>query len=200
MGKIVNVSEDDAGEYKFEAKGSFTSCELGMKYEEVYITKQLDAQIDSEELDTIILRTEVEIENASCRWLHNNKEIIHGGVYDIYMDGKKHVLKIKDILLDHAGMYTFDTGDDETSTKINVSPLNLSLVRSLEDVKVNEYDNAILELELHKASAAINVRWFLGSDELFNSPTCRLSTKGATHILCIQDCVEGGAVQAVCAG
>lgn len=194
---IAKMNEDLVGSYKFVAKGKESECQLGVKFEEVTIEKHLEPENKIVELQDITLCAHTDKPTKFITWYKDGKVIVSDGQYTIVNEGTAQYLTIKDPLVADTGRYTVDTGDDQSSTQLHVQPLELQFTSSLQDQEVKEFDTCNFECTLNSNSKKIQVRWFSGQEELFNSEKVRLMAKEFVHALKIDDCVESTSIQAV---
>ena len=73
--------------------------------EEARFIKNL-SNVEGAEMDSVKLICHVSKPSADVRWFKGDEELPDGGCYDQMMDGKRRILLIQNLKMDHAGDYT----------------------------------------------------------------------------------------------
>lgn len=84
------------------------------------------------EKDEVILQCEISKADAPVKWMKDGKPITASKNVVIKADGKKRILILKKALKKDIGQYTCDCGTDQTSAKLDIEGMIISMGCSVE--------------------------------------------------------------------
>lgn len=79
------------------------------------------------EKDEVILQCEISKADAPVKWMKDGKPITASKNVVIKADGKKRILILKKALKKDIGQYTCDCGTDQTSAKLDIEGMVISM-------------------------------------------------------------------------
>ncbi|CAF4166926.1 unnamed protein product, partial [Rotaria sp. Silwood2] len=170
---IRKVAWNEGGEYKCIADGGAkTSATLIVKAIPVTFTKPLQDQTCNFN-ETVEFTCET---SKPCRveWFLNNKRL-SSQQYDIQSIDTKHTLRIPKVKLSDKGWYKCAVQDAFTEAKLTVIDKPVELVEPLEDLNVQENENATLVCQLSKPD--MDVVWYHNDRRIFFTPQSRIRAK-----------------------
>ncbi|KAF7668343.1 hypothetical protein LDENG_00020560 [Lucifuga dentata] len=90
-------------------------------------------------------------------WRRNHMPLLNGAKYEMHKEGKVNLLLIHDTHPLDTGIYSCDTGDEQSSAKLTVTELPPFFQEELQSLKAEEGDTASLYCELSKLG--VPVQW-----------------------------------------
>lgn len=184
---IKSTSYDDAGFYKCIVKDQVTDSELKVTEARPEFVRKLE-DLESNELETIVLEVEITSETATVAWYKDGDEIKpKDNKFEMVKKGKVHQLVVKDVTVYDEGEYTCVLADQECSSDVVVIELPPRILYDLEHLTIAQGEKATFEVELTKGDAL--VRWFKNGEEIQFSDHVQLRIDGKKQKLKIYDAV-----------
>ncbi|XP_053085434.1 obscurin-like protein 1a isoform X2 [Pangasianodon hypophthalmus] len=179
---LTNLTLEDTGTIVFSAEGLRTSAQLLVKETPVSLIKKL-SDIRLEEGSLITLECELSRQNVDVKWLKNGLELKSDKGLRIYMMKRKHCLQIMESSVNDSGLYTCNIGDLCTSCKLEIYERQLEIVTALEDLYVNEEQNAVFMCEVSMENMSGD--WYKNGQRIRPSSTIKTRQEGKKHFLLI---------------
>ncbi|KAM3876175.1 obscurin [Diretmus argenteus] len=118
-------------------------------------------------------------------WRRNHIPLLNGDKYEIRKEDKVNLLFIRDVEPQDTGIYTCDTGDVQSSAKLNVKELPPFFQEELQSVEAEEGGTASLSCELSKSG--MPVQWKKNSLPLRASRKYEMKQDGCLFQLLIKE-------------
>ncbi|XP_041637515.1 obscurin-like protein 1a [Cheilinus undulatus] len=177
---LSNLTLEDTGTIVFSAEGVRTTARLTVKETPVSILKPLsDVRVEEEFPAT--LECEFSRQIVEVKWFKNGTELKPGKNYRIYSMGRKRFCQIMQCSLADSGTYMCDTGEINTSCTLEVYEHKLELVQDLEDLYIQEDQNAVFMCEVSLEDVA--GEWFKDGHKIRPTSTIKIRTEGTKHFL-----------------
>lgn len=184
---IKSTSFEDAGAYKCIVKDQTTDTELKVSEAKPEFVRKLE-DLESNELETVVLEVEITSETATVSWYKDGEEIKpKPNKFEVVKVGKVHQLVVKDCTVYDEGEYTCVLADQECSGDVTVIELPPKILYDLEHLTIAQGEKATFEVELTKGDAL--VRWFKNGEEIQFSDHVQLRIDGKKQKLKIYDAV-----------
>ncbi|XP_051260439.1 obscurin isoform X14 [Dicentrarchus labrax] len=154
---IKDVTKEDAGEYSCDLGTEVSKAKVTVREIGIGITKWLkSAEVNEGESCTFecILSRE---STDECSWTLNGQTITNGGRFKITSKGRKYMLTIKDVTPADAGEVVFNIKDLSSKTTLTVEGKALSVSKGLQNVNVDQGEDAVFTCEVTQASST--VKW-----------------------------------------
>ncbi|XP_038835461.1 obscurin-like protein 1 [Salvelinus namaycush] len=178
---LSNLTLEDTGTIVFSAEGVRTSARLTVKETPVTIMKKL-IDMRLEQGSPATLECELSRQNVEVRWLKNGTELKPGKTqYRIYSMGRKRFCQLLQCSLSDAGTYTCDVGDVNTSCNLEVYEPELEVLHGLEDLYVQEDQNAVFMCEVSMED--VTGEWYKDGHKIRPTSTIKIRTEGTKHFL-----------------
>ncbi|CAB1327738.1 unnamed protein product [Coregonus sp. 'balchen'] len=122
------------------------------------------------------LECELSRQNVEVRWLKNGTELKPGKTqYRIYSMGRKRFCQLLQCSLSDAGTYTCDVGDINTSCNLEVYEPELEVLHGLEDLYVQEDQNAVFMCEV--SIEDVTGEWYKDGHKIRPTSTIKIRTE-----------------------
>ncbi|XP_034007059.1 obscurin-like protein 1a [Trematomus bernacchii] len=177
---LSNLTLEDTGTIVFTAEGARTSARLTIKEPPVSFLKLLTDVSVEEELP-VTLECEFSRQNIEVKWLKDGKELKAGTNCRIYSMGRKRFCQIMQCTRADSGTYTCDTGEINTSCSLEVNEHKLEIVHNLEDLYIQEDQNAVFMCEV--SLEEVTGEWFKEGHKIRPTSTIKIRTEGSKHFL-----------------
>ncbi|XP_077440643.1 obscurin [Vanacampus margaritifer] len=178
---IRNVQPEDVGEYSCVFGEQKTTAEVNVRAAaSVFFEKELESQAMMEG-KSVLLSCEVSSVNVPVTWKKDNTVIEEGGRVIITKKGHTHMLEIKQLQLEDAGVYCCITRGKKTTAKLIVRE-RVRIVTELKDITVTAGEDAMFVCELSHTNVNEGV-WWLGSSPLQRNEMNQMTCQGRTHRL-----------------
>ncbi|XP_059184069.1 obscurin-like protein 1a [Centropristis striata] len=177
---LSNLTLEDTGTIVFSAEGVRTTARLTVKETPVSILRGLD-DVRVEEEFPATLECEFSRQIIEVRWLKNGTELKPGKNCRIYSMGRKRFCQILQCSLADSGTYTCDTGEISTSCSLEVFEHKLEIVHDLEDLDIQEDQNAVFMCEVSLED--ITGEWYKDGQRIRPTTTIKIRTEGTKHFL-----------------
>ncbi|XP_069047271.1 obscurin isoform X6 [Lepisosteus oculatus] len=181
---ITSVSCKDAGQISAETEGKVTKANLQVQEMPVTFLKKLENQTVQEQ-DEVVLEVELSKPSAEVKWMKNSVVVQSGDNIQIRTEGTRQALVIKSVTFVDRGYYSCETLDDKTQAKLTVEMKKVTLVRGLEEMKVEEKETVTFEVELNHAD--VEGSWTRDAVRLKPGANCRISALGKKHSLTLSN-------------
>ncbi|XP_066541966.1 obscurin-like protein 1 [Hoplias malabaricus] len=177
---ISNLSLEDSGTYTFSAENAKSSARLVVKETPISILKKLE---DSKfpEGTGATLECELSRHNVDVKWTKNGVVIKPGKNHRVYSMGRKRFLQIVRCELGDSGVYVCDAGDATTSCSVEVYERELEVLQSLEDLDIQEDQNAVFMCEVSLDD--VPGEWFKNGEKIKPTSTVKIRQEGTKHFL-----------------
>ncbi|CAL8307260.1 unnamed protein product [Merluccius merluccius] len=177
---LSNLTPEDTGTIVFSAEGVRTSARLTVKETPVSLVKKL-ADVRVEEGSPVTLECEFSRQNVEVKWLKSGVDLKPGKNCRIYSMGRKRYCQILETSLADAGSYRCDTGDITSSCSLDVYEHTLEIVQDLEDLYVQEDQNAVFMCEVSLED--VGGEWWKDGHRIRPTSTVKTRTEGTKHFL-----------------
>ncbi|XP_018516550.1 obscurin-like protein 1a [Lates calcarifer] len=177
---LSNLTLEDTGTIVFSAEGVRTSARLTVKETPVSILRVLSDVRVEEELPAT-LECEFSRQNVEVKWLKNGTELKPGKNCRIYSMGRKRFCQILQCSRADSGTYTCDTGEINTSCSLEVYEHELEIVQDLEDLYIQEDQNAVFMCEVSLED--VTGEWYKDGHKIRPTSTIKIRTEGTKHFL-----------------
>ena len=124
--------------------------------------------------------------NAKVKWFKGRRLLKEGGSrYEMVEDGCNRFLIIKKSEFNDEKDYTCSCEDAVVTTKLTVNPRDIKMVRPLEDITVNEKQDAVFECEL--SHDEVDCSWFRDGAKVIKSGQVIMEMEGRIARLTLKD-------------
>ncbi|XP_046886415.1 obscurin-like protein 1a isoform X2 [Hypomesus transpacificus] len=177
---LSGLTLEDTGTIVFSAEGLRTSARLNVQETPVMLLRKL-SDVCLEEGAPATLECEFSRQNVDAKWFKNGAELKPGKSHRIYSMGRKRFCQILQCCHADAGTYTCDIGDMTTSCNLEVNERQLEILQDLEDLYVQEDQNAVFMCEVSVED--VPGEWYKGGHKIRPSSSIKTRTEGTKHFL-----------------
>ncbi|XP_056306278.1 obscurin isoform X20 [Danio aesculapii] len=156
--KIADLKVEDGGQYTCLCGDKKTTANIKIKA--LSFKRELH-DMKCQEADSVTLQCELSKPGVPVVWRKGTQVIHSGEKYHIKQVGSSFELKINDVKLEDAGVYSCDCGFNKTSSTITVNALPVVFTHGLQNLECDEGGSATLSCELSKPG--VPVQWKKGS-------------------------------------
>ncbi|XP_073797121.1 obscurin isoform X7 [Danio rerio] len=156
--KIADLKLEDGGQYTCLCGDKKTTANIKIKA--LNFKRELH-DMKCQEADSVTLQCELSKPGVPVVWRKGTQVIHSGEKYHIKQVGSTFELKINDLKLEDAGVYSCDCGFNKTSSTITVNALPVVFTHELQNLECDEGGSATLSCELSKPG--VPVQWKKGS-------------------------------------
>ncbi|XP_067291375.1 obscurin [Pseudorasbora parva] len=190
---IIDVTQEDAGEFSVDADGKVCKATLQVQPLPVTFKKKL-ADVTVQEQDTVRLEVELSKPSKDVKWMKNGVVLQQGGNLEIHVEGVKQTLVLKSVAYADRGHYSCETLDDKTQAKLTVEIKKIQVVKGLKEMKVQEKESITMEVELSKAD--VEGSWSKDGKKLKPEANIIITALGNKHSLTMSQLKisDGGAI------
>ncbi|XP_053324277.1 obscurin [Spea bombifrons] len=182
---IHGAEPHDSGDYTCDTGDQKTTAAVSVTALPVQITQPLQNQ-EGEENRSVILHAEISKPNAPVTWKKAGSTLKPGAKYEMRQTGHVVELHIHKLQQSDAGEYTCDTGDRSSTAAVSVKEPEPFIVDQLENIIVEEGEDAIFKCKVSKDNAK-DVQWYLAGVPLQNNEMNEISVhKGKIHTLTLR--------------
>ncbi|XP_028446807.1 obscurin-like protein 1 isoform X14 [Perca flavescens] len=177
---ISNLSVEDTGTFMFCVENLKTTARLVVKEPPVTIFRKLE---DQKFPDGAVISIECELSrhNVDVKWMKNGVELKPSKDLRIYAMGRKRFLQIMKCHVSDSGTYTCDVGDATTSCTVEVYERELLILQRLEDVDIQEDQNAVFVCEVSVED--VPGEWYKNGERIQPTSTIKIRQEGTKHFL-----------------
>ncbi|XP_052377810.1 obscurin-like protein 1 isoform X9 [Oncorhynchus keta] len=177
---ISNLTLDDTGTFVLSAENVKSSARLIVKEPPVTVIKKLEdlrfPEAAMASMDCELSRPHVEV-----KWMKNGIEVKPRKDLRIYAMGRKHYFQILKCEVSDSGTYSCDAGDSSTSCNIAVYERELLVLQGLEDLDIQEDQNAVFVVEISLED--VSGEWFKNGVRITPTSTIKIRQEGTKHFL-----------------
>nr|XP_046214281.1 obscurin-like protein 1 isoform X8 [Oncorhynchus gorbuscha] len=177
---ISNLTLDDTGTFVLSAENVKSSARLIVKEPPVTVIKKLEdlrfPEAAMASMDCELSRPHVEV-----KWMKNGIEVKPRKDLRIYAMGRKHYFQILKCEVSDSGTYSCDAGDSSTSCNIAVYERELLVLQGLEDLDIQEDQNAVFVVEISLED--VPGEWFKNGVRITPTSTIKIRQEGTKHFL-----------------
>ncbi|XP_032067800.1 obscurin-like protein 1 [Thamnophis elegans] len=171
---------DDTGTVAFTAD-TVRSCARLTVREPPITMLRLPQDLGIPETGSATFECELSRPLAEVKWYKDGKEIQVSPNCRIYSVGRRRLLQLNHCSLEDAGEYMCDAGDCHASAKLRIFERQVQIVRELEDVRVQENENAVFICEV--SLAEVKGEWYNNGERLKVTSTVKIRQEGTRHFL-----------------
>ncbi|KAL6489202.1 hypothetical protein MHYP_G00029430 [Metynnis hypsauchen] len=187
---LDSVEKKDAGEYTCEAGNEklvfkIQVADVSAKFQKKSVTKEA---IVVQEMEKIILTSEVTSENANVSWFRDGVQLKDGDRYEMKNDGLSCVLIVKSSEAKDSGTYICQVNNDNVEFKVDVKEAPLKFVVRLEPVSVALEGTMTLSCQLNRAVG--DVLWRHNGKEVKPGGRFTIRVDGAHRIMTVSSVVQ----------
>ncbi|XP_068185381.1 obscurin-like protein 1 isoform X6 [Antennarius striatus] len=177
---VSNLSVEDTGTFMFSVENLKTSARLVVKEPPVTIIRKLE---DKKFPDGTVISLECELSrhNVDVKWTKNGAEVMPSKDLRIYAMGRRRFLQIMKSHVGDTGIYVCDAGDAVTSCSVEVYERELLILQGLEDLDIQEDQNAIFVCELSVED--VPGEWYKNGDRIQPTSIIKIRQEGTKHFL-----------------
>uniref|UniRef100_A0A8C6V4P7 Obscurin-like protein 1 n=1 Tax=Naja naja TaxID=35670 RepID=A0A8C6V4P7_NAJNA len=177
---LQRLTLDDTGTVAFTAD-TVRSCARLTVREPPIIMLRLPQDLGIPETGSATFECELSRSLAEVKWYKDGKEIQVSPNCRIYSVGRRRLLQLNHCSLEDAGEYMCDAGDCRASAKLRVFERQVQIVRGLEDVRVQENENAVFICEV--SLEEVKGEWYHNGEKLKVTSTVKIRQEGTRHFL-----------------
>ncbi|KAM9483870.1 obscurin-like protein 1 isoform 10-T12 [Salvelinus alpinus] len=179
---ISNLSLDDTGTFVLSAENVKSSARLIVKEPPVTVIKKLE-DLRFPEAAVASMDCELSRPHVEVKWMKNGIEVKPRKDLRIYAMGRKHYFQILKCEVSDSGTYSCDAGDSSTSCNIEVYERELVVLQGLEDLDIQEDQNAVFVVEISLED--VSGEWFKNGVRITPTSTIKIRQEGTKHFLLI---------------
>ncbi|XP_062258668.1 obscurin-like protein 1 isoform X4 [Platichthys flesus] len=189
---ISHLSVEDTGSFVFSVDNLRTTARLVVKEPPVTIFRKLEDQ-KFPDGSVVAIECELSRHNVDVKWFKNEVELKPSKGLRIYAMGRKRFLQILKCRVCDSGIFTCDAGDATTSCTVEVYERELLIVQALEDVDIQEDQNAVFVCEISVED--VPGEWYKNGERIQPTSTIKIRQEGTKHFLLMcsvraEDCGE----------
>ncbi|XP_076159377.1 obscurin-like protein 1a [Alosa pseudoharengus] len=177
---MSNLTLEDTGTIVFSSDGLRTSARLQVKETPVTILRKL-TDLSFEEGSLVTLECELSRPNVEVKWFKDETELKAGKNHRIYSMGRKRFLQILESSPSDSGSYSCEVGDLSTSCDLNIYEHALEIVQHLEDLCIQEDQNAVFMCEVSLMD--VSGDWYKDDHKLKPTSSIKIRREGTKHFL-----------------
>ncbi|XP_020317868.1 obscurin-like protein 1 isoform X6 [Oncorhynchus kisutch] len=177
---ISNLSLDDTGTFVLSAENVKSSARLIVKEPPVTVIKKLE-DLRFPEAAVASMDCELSRPHVEVKWMKNGIEVKPRKDLRIYAMGRKHYFQILKCEVSDSGTYTCDAGDSSTSCNIAVYERELVVLQGLEDLDIQEDQNAVFVVEISLED--VPGEWLKNGVRITPTSTIKIRQEGTKHFL-----------------
>ncbi|XP_060945032.1 obscurin-like protein 1 [Limanda limanda] len=189
---ISHLSVEDTGSFVFSVDNLKTTARLVVKEPPVTIFRKLENQ-KFPDGSVVAIECELSRHNVDVKWFKNEVELKPSKQLRIYAMGRKRFLQILKCHVCDSGFFTCDAGDVTTSCTVEVYERELLIVQALEDVDIQEDQNAVFVCEISVED--VPGEWYKNGERIQPTSSIKIRQEGTKHFLLMcsvraEDCGE----------
>ncbi|XP_021434400.2 obscurin-like protein 1 isoform X12 [Oncorhynchus mykiss] len=177
---ISNLTLDDTGTFVLSAENVKSSARLIVKEPPVTVIKKLE-DLRFPEAAVASMDCELSRPHVEVKWMKNGIEVKPRKDLRIYAMGRKHYFQILKCEVSDSGTYSCDAGDSSTSCNIAVYERELVVLQGLEDLDIQEDQNAVFVVEISLED--VPGEWFKNGVRITPTSTIKIRQEGTKHFL-----------------
>ncbi|NXO12821.1 OBSL1 protein, partial [Oriolus oriolus] len=177
---LERLALEDSGTVTFTADTLRCSAHLRVREPPVTMLR-VPRDLGVPETGVASFECELSRPNAEVKWFKDGQELRPGPTCRIYSAGRRRILQLSRCELTDAGSYTCDAGDCQASATLHVQERQVHIVQELQDVQVQEGDNAVFTCEVSHGD--VKGEWFRDGEKIKVSSTVKIRQEGTRHFL-----------------
>uniref|UniRef100_UPI0009B37A6A obscurin n=1 Tax=Monopterus albus TaxID=43700 RepID=UPI0009B37A6A len=180
---INNVKENDAGKYTCKTNDSQSNAELTVQGLPPNFKLPLVNQ-EATEGNSVVLHCELDRPASLVEWRRGGELLRNGEKYQMRKKDMQVEMKIANLTLDDAGVYTCVCGEQRTTARITVNEPPIKFLQELKNIQVQEGGGVTLCCELSKPGTP--VQWKKGNKVLTSGEKYQMKQSGSLVELLIR--------------
>ncbi|XP_053803218.1 obscurin-like protein 1 [Vidua chalybeata] len=177
---LERLALEDSGTVTFTADTLRCSAHLRVREPPVTMVR-VPRDLGVPETGVASFECELSRPNAEVKWFKDGQELRPGPNCRIYSAGRRRILQLSHCELTDTGSYTCDAGDCRASAMLHVQERQVHIVQELQDVQVQEGDNAVFTCEVSHGD--VKGEWFRDGEKIKVSSTVKIRQEGTRHFL-----------------
>nr|XP_031361324.1 obscurin-like protein 1 [Lonchura striata domestica] len=184
---LERLALEDSGTITFTADTLRCSAHLRVREPPVTMVR-VPRDLGVPETGVASFECELSRPNAEVKWFKDGQELRPGPNCRIYSAGRRRILQLSRCELTDTGSYTCDAGDCQASAMLHVQGTvtqlparQVHIVQELQDVQVQEGDNAVFTCEVSHGD--VKGEWFRDGEKIKVSSTVKIRQEGTRHFL-----------------
>ncbi|NXY19091.1 OBSL1 protein, partial [Atrichornis clamosus] len=177
---LERLALEDSGTVTFTADTLRCSAHLRVREPPVTMVR-VPRDLGVPETGVASFECELSRPNAEVKWFKDGQELRPGPNRRIYSAGRRRILQLSRCELADAGSYTCDAGDCRASATLHVQERQVHIVQELQDVQVQEGNNAVFTCEVSHGD--VKGEWFRDGEKIKVSSTVKIRQEGTKHFL-----------------
>ncbi|XP_068051722.1 obscurin-like protein 1 isoform X2 [Anomalospiza imberbis] len=177
---LERLALEDSGTVTFTADTLRCSAHLRVREPPVTMVR-VPRDLGVPETGVASFECELSRPNAEVKWFKDGQELRPGPNCRIYSAGRRRILQLSRCELTDTGSYTCDAGDCQASAMLHVQERQVHIVQELQDVQVQEGDNAVFTCEVSHGD--VKGEWFRDGEKIKVSSTVKIRQEGTRHFL-----------------
>ncbi|KAG9472590.1 hypothetical protein GDO78_018425 [Eleutherodactylus coqui] len=182
---IKQALPEDSGDYTCDTGDQKVTSNLRVTALPVQVTRHLQNE-QGEENGSVTLRAEISKPDATVQWKKAGVVLKSGAKYEMKQSGRMVELCIHKLQPSDAAEYSIDTGHQTSVAKVHVKEPEPFIVDQLQNVSVEEGEDAIFKCKVSKDNAP-DVQWHLAGVPLQSNEMNEIAVhKGKIHTLTLR--------------
>uniref|UniRef100_A0AC11DZ45 Obscurin, cytoskeletal calmodulin and titin-interacting RhoGEF n=1 Tax=Ovis aries TaxID=9940 RepID=A0AC11DZ45_SHEEP len=181
---LRGLRREDTGEYTCSCGSQTTSATLSVTAAPVRFLRELQAQ-EVDEGATARLHCELSRAGSSVEWRKGSLQLFPCAKYQMVLEGTAAELLVHGAEQEDAGLYTCDTGHEQSTASLSVRAPRPVFKTELQSAEQDAGGVARLCCQLSDSEAGAPVLWLKEGVELHRSPKYEMRRQGATCELLI---------------
>ncbi|NXN81731.1 OBSL1 protein, partial [Bombycilla garrulus] len=177
---LEKLALKDSGTITFTADTLRCSAHLRVREPPVTMVR-VPRDLGVPEMGVASFECELSRPNAEVKWFKDGQELQPGPNCRIYSAGRGRILQLSRCELTDAGSYTCNAGDCWASAMLHVQERQVHIVQELQDIQVQEGDNAVFTCEVSHGD--VKGEWFRDGEKIKVSSTVKIRQEGTQHFL-----------------
>ncbi|XP_034720665.1 obscurin-like protein 1a isoform X1 [Etheostoma cragini] len=182
---IQNLTLSDRGTYRCETLHDRTQVKLNVEPRKISIRKGLSDQ-ETFERETASFEVELSHTDVEGIWQKDGIRVKPNNQWRVSANGLIHGLTLSNLTLEDTGTIVFSAEGVRTTARLTVKETPVFILRTLDDVHVEEEFPVTLECEFSRQN--IEVRWLKNGTELKPGKNCRIYSMGRKRFCQIIQC------------
>ena len=181
---LKNCQADQVGKVEFYGK---SAANLNVILTPVDFTEEMD-NIEVEEKEMAEFKTCVTRKGAQVKWFKGRRLLKPGHKYEMIEDGPHRILRIPKTEFNDEKDYTCSCEDAVVTAKLTIHPRNIVMTSNLEDIFINEHEDAVFECEL--SHDEVDAVWYRDGCKVLKSAAILMETVGKIARLTVKKATQ----------
>uniref|UniRef100_A0A3B4E0K3 Obscurin-like protein 1 n=1 Tax=Pygocentrus nattereri TaxID=42514 RepID=A0A3B4E0K3_PYGNA len=139
------------------------------------------SEIQTFERETASFEVELSHSNVEGAWQKDGSRLKNNNHWRMTAKGRVHSLTISNLSLEDTGTYTFSAENVRSSARLIVKERELEVLQSLEDLDIQEDQNAVFMCEVSLDD--VPGEWFKNGEKIKPTSTIKIRQEGTKHFL-----------------